>query len=399
MNSLRFIILLSMGCVIVLAGMLSYSRRAEPHTTWVYYNVYDQNEFHLYRANPNNPRHNKRISYGNYDELVTWTPDGKQAIVAAYDGQWHLNRLNPSGGIPTRLFTVNDGSFFVRWIDDWLYYQTTVPRGFSLKRFHIVTEAQESLLPPEINYETLIDVTDQTIYFVREVDYVRSIFRADADGITPIYTLDSGDIVQVRKPNTEAFIVRDAVGILIYVDEQERIPLTDSEGNDFFETWYGDSIIFSSRRGGNTDLYQVQVGEPIQQLTNTEGNTWFEAWLDDGETMLINSGLPGGERNLFLFHVPTQQLTLISDNIDTATFATWFPSGEDLLIAAYDGNNKLYQINLMGEIVQAFPYPDGDKQFMSLAPLVTLSWRGGIVLIMASVLLALAWGYGKVMYT
>jgi len=134
---------------------------------------------------------------------------------------------------------------------------------------------------------------------------------------------------------------------------RDLVQLTDSastgaEGSGSPE-WStdGHGIAYSSKRGGDWDLYLLRDGAETD-LTHTLGEDDKAAWSPDGAQILFSS-VRGDQRwaDIFLMSADGSRLVNLTDNQDDDREPAWSPNGEEIAYRSFrDGNYDLYALDL-----------------------------------------------------
>lgn len=201
--------------------------------------------------------------------------------------------------------------------------------------------------------------TDDNGFQVSNARPLKNVNGAAVKGAEPTVSPDGRMIAYVEySPTTPVAAIRtiDAGGRV-----QTVVPPSDNTGFNLDPTWAPTSqeLAFVSDRGGNFDIYRVQVGEgnTPTRVTNTAVSERFPAWnpslqSDRVSTMVLsaqmnnlgdtNSGSNLAAWNLFLLNIPDgrylKQLTSLSDARDYAFETQWRADG---LAIAYTRNGPV----------------------------------------------------------
>jgi len=134
---------------------------------------------------------------------------------------------------------------------------------------------------------------------------------------------------------------------------RDLIQLTDSlssgaEGSGSPE-WSPDGrgIAFSSKRGGDWDLYLLRDGAETN-LTHMPGEDDKAAWSSDGAQILFSS-VRGGQRwaDIFLMNADGSRLINLTADENDDREPVWSPSGDEIAYRSFrDGNYDLYALDL-----------------------------------------------------
>ena len=134
---------------------------------------------------------------------------------------------------------------------------------------------------------------------------------------------------------------------------RDLVQLTDStvngaEGSGSPE-WSPDGrgVSFSSKRGGDWDLYLLRDGAETN-LTHTIGEDDKASWSPDGAQMVFSS-VRGDLRwaDIFLMNVDGSRLIDLTADNDDDREPVWSPSGDEIAYRSFhDGNYDLYALDL-----------------------------------------------------
>lgn len=129
--------------------------------------------------------------------------------------------------------------------------------------------------------------------------------------------------------------------------------LTDNDVVDANPAWSpdGEQIVFSSNRAdpSDVDLYSMDAdgGNP-RRILEKPGNEFAPAWSPDGRYLVFGTFVGGGNRQLVMLDLKTNQISLLLDdrgNDDTPAFA---PDGQSLAFMSYpeSGNSEIFTMRL-----------------------------------------------------
>jgi Tol biopolymer transport system component len=190
-----------------------------------------------------------------------WSPDGEQIAVLSHDADDTYLRFVPAfGGAPrasVRLDSLLRGAELTNWIGSDIYIEVA-RRG--LFRFDTVTQRASAMW---------------------------SIQRGT--GVTHIYF----DVNPARGTVTSTRIWESNVGIAVSrLDGREMRVISDSGVMEFQSRWLGADgrrILYSSGRGGQIDLWQMDVDQRFaSQVTFSSASERVEATSRDGALVLMS---------------------------------------------------------------------------------------------------------------
>ncbi len=129
----------------------------------------------------------------------------------------------------------------------------------------------------------------------------------------------------------------------------ELTQVTDDAFVDIDPDWSpdGQSLVFSSDRGGSMDLWIQNLSSgPAQQLTDTEESALAPAWSPDGTQIAFFATDPRnvwGSGTLSLFTVATEKVTPIHDPVFVPSKPSWSPDGQTIALMALKPASSRYR--------------------------------------------------------
>lgn len=113
-------------------------------------------------------------------------------------------------------------------------------------------------------------------------------------------------------------------------------PRRVTTGIDQFPSWSpdGQSIVYSSFGGGQSDLWIVSVagGEP-RRLTNDPEIDRNPSWSPDGELVAFDS-YRGGDTNIWVVRVSNGALSQVTDVPGNDGDPSWCPAGNEIVFVS-----------------------------------------------------------------
>ncbi len=107
--------------------------------------------------------------------------------------------------------------------------------------------------------------------------------------------------------------------------------LVVAEADDRYPSWSpdGSSIVFSSDRDDNTELYVMNAdGTNQTRLTQHEGDDLAPVWSPDGSMITFVCRLPDGNMEVFVVDVDGANLINLSNNEASDSNPRWLPRME-----------------------------------------------------------------------
>ncbi len=133
--------------------------------------------------------------------------------------------------------------------------------------------------------------------------------------------------------------------------------LAHTISNDIFYAFTGKrgpftaKIAFVSDVTGNKEIYIMDYdGNNRVQVTNRQSTTMAPAWSPDGKSLIFSSVDKNSENvenhNLYIYHMPTGQVKLISNRKGLNSGAQYHPnSGSVILTMSFLGNPEIFTMN------------------------------------------------------
>lgn len=137
----------------------------------------------------------------------------------------------------------------------------------------------------------------------------------------------------------------------IAIDGGDLMQVTDHPADDWGPDWSpdGETIVFSSSRDGDFDLYTVDAdgGEPVQ-LVDLDGLQGAPAWSPDGSLIAFGSS-ELGDFDIYVVAADGSEPTAVSSHEAEEGGPVWSPDGRTIAFSSSrDGNNELYVTDRSG---------------------------------------------------
>lgn len=170
-----------------------------------------------------------------------------------------------------------------------------------------------------------------------------------------------------RTGNYDVFIMRP--------DGTEQRNLTQHPAKDGDPSWSPDRryIAFDSDRGGDADIYLLDLGSGISPPNVFEGvrgpgDQIHPQWAPDGERVVYVSN-EDGDWEIFVSHFSGTEKRQLTHNSAWDSFPTWSPDGSEIIFtSARDGNYELYAVDLNSGAERRLTYHPASDAFPTYAP-------------------------------
>ena len=122
-----------------------------------------------------------------------------------------------------------------------------------------------------------------------------------------------------------------------------------SHGNSFSPS--GESIVFSSDRNGNKDIYLMNInGDSCAQITSDFSDDYEPTFSPDGESILFTSERDGN-KEIYRFSLISRTLKNLTTNNGDDWNARFYPDGKKIVFqSSRDGNWEIYKMNFDGSM-------------------------------------------------
>jgi len=134
------------------------------------------------------------------------------------------------------------------------------------------------------------------------------------------------------------------------------VQLTTSPEDDRYPNWGpGDKIAFSSNRGGNEDIWVLDVNAALSQgddssavnLTGAAKRDRYPVWSPDGRQLTFNTNRDGNSEVYVMNADGSQPRNISNSPKSTEGLAGWSPDGRRLVFYSdRSGNKEVYTIDL-----------------------------------------------------
>ena len=143
-----------------------------------------------------------------------------------------------------------------------------------------------------------------------------------------------------------------------------------SHGNSFSED--GHSIVFTSERGGNKDIFIMKInGSEVEQLTTHKANDYEPTFAPFGESIIFTSERDGN-KEIYSLDIKTKNLRNLTNDPGDDWNSRFYPDGNKIVFqSTRDGNWEIYKMNRNGSRqTNLTNHPSTDYSF-SIIPLRT----------------------------
>ena len=131
---------------------------------------------------------------------------------------------------------------------------------------------------------------------------------------------------------------------LMNLATKARHRLTEGRSPDWSPD--GESIVFTSNRSGQANIYKIDVnGEEVQQLTN-EGSNGDPSWSPDGESIIFNSNRDHGIfLSVYVMTADGRRQRRLADG----SSPVWSPDGKQIAYILGIAGSGVYVMNAAGK--------------------------------------------------
>jgi Tol biopolymer transport system component len=259
----------------------------------------------------------------------------KIAFNSDRDGNYEVYLVSADGSNPQNL-TANEATDWVYYARERIVFASDRDREYRQGDYDLYTIDPVGVLTERL---TRFPVYDS--YVSASPDGRRFVVCSRKDGNSEIYIIDGEGNEETRLTDNE-FEDRDPCWSpggfriafrsnregpwdiwLMNVDGSNLRKLTDHAGNDELHGYQegpphwspdGKTILFSSEREGNFDLYVVRPdGWELDNLTNTPANEVWAAWSPDGKKIVFDSDRDGNHE-IYVMNADGSGVQRITDN-------------------------------------------------------------------------------------
>ncbi len=139
-----------------------------------------------------------------------------------------------------------------------------------------------------------------------------------------------------------------------------------SHGNSFSPD--GESIVFTSERDGNRNIYLMQInGSSLDQLTVHTANDYEPVFSPDGESIVFTSERDGN-REIYIINLESKKIKNLSNNAADDWNARFYPDSRKIVFqSTRDDNWEIYMMTLDGKNqTNLTNHPSTDYSFVVL---------------------------------
>jgi dipeptidyl aminopeptidase/acylaminoacyl peptidase len=138
---------------------------------------------------------------------------------------------------------------------------------------------------------------------------------------------------------------------LMNADGSQRRQLTDIQATNFYPSLSadGETIVFSSRRDGNFDIYLMDInGGNLQQLTDRIGNCYAPEISPKGNRIIFTNE-SGGVQSIWVMRIDGSNARPLVQTSEGAIDPTWSPDAQQIAFASNaGGRTQIWTVNADG---------------------------------------------------
>ena len=241
--------------------------------------------------------------------------------------------------------------FELDWLDG---YSQWVPRNLTN-----ITNSNENEWTP--TFSPIEDKIAYATYFPENDNY--DIFLMDEDGSNkenltnttsyekfPQFSPDGSFLIYQgwQKGKMDIFFLSLIDKNNINVTRNHKSNDIISHGNSF--TPDGESIVFTSERDGNRNIYTMRLnGEDLNQITSDLSNDYEPIFSPDGESIIFTSERDGN-KEIYLYSLISKKIKNLTNNSGDDWNPRFYQDGRKIVFQSdRDGNWEIYLMNLNGK--------------------------------------------------
>jgi len=241
---------------------------------------------------------------------------------------------------------------------------------------------------PAVDHHPVFSPSGKEILFTSRTGESSALFRIRVDGGEPqrVPVDLEGDLYSDWAPDAASIVfdVREGGGppdiYRFWFASGEVRRLTDNPGMDGHPSFSpaGDRIVFTSMRGGNLDIWVMDVdgGNPTRLTDHPEAD-WHPRWSPDGERILFSSSRDG-DADIWVIGADGTGLRKLTSMRGTEDRGFWSPDATEVV---FQSDGDLWLVDADGgqpERLTHFPGSEGNAAWSPDGRLITfVSDRGG----------------------
>ena len=275
----------------------------------------------------------RRVSYGNWDFLPVWSPDGRWIAVGRDANGGDVVIVPSDSGAERIVGSTPSGEGPLDWMPDGsaLLFRTTTPAG-----------AGETWI-----YDLASGKSEKFI---------------NVGGSAVGYPAPDGNLI--------GYVLRDAGKSTIWLwdraaNTHRQLTTEGFEGiNSRPFSADGRSLVYTSNRTGTPDLWRIDVASgDLAQLTRDIGSDFNPQWSPDGSRILFQSNR-GGQPDLWVLSSGESDVQRVTDDALGENEASWSPDGRSIVMTGGTGFFHAHVVPLDGS--PAVPRTSGDFNVLDL---------------------------------